>query len=93
MAGDLTADLALALTGSFSVPAGTGPQGNEKPFAKVPILVVRDLTFPFSLDQDTIFVACSYSGNTSLPRHEPGSSQSPVAANSLNWRVKPGCPC
>ena len=64
MAGDLTADLALALTGSFSVPAGTGPQGNEKPFAKVPILVVRDLTFPFSLDQDTIFVACSYSGNT-----------------------------
>ena len=25
---------------------------------------MRDLTFPFSLDQDTIFIACSYSGNT-----------------------------
>ena len=69
MAGDLAADLALALTGSFPVPAGsepqsTGPHCNEKPSAGVPILVVRDLIFPFSLDQDTIFVACSYSGNT-----------------------------
>lgn len=34
------------------------------PIAKVPILVVRDLTFPFPLDQGTLFVACSYSGNT-----------------------------
>ena len=53
MAGDLAADLASGMSSSSSMPS-----------AKVPILVVRDLSFPFPLDQDTIFIACSYSGNT-----------------------------
>ena len=30
----------------------------------VPVLVVRDLQLPFSLTKRTLFVACSYSGNT-----------------------------
>ncbi len=30
----------------------------------VPISVVRDLRVPFRLDENTLFVACSYSGNT-----------------------------
>ena len=53
MAGDLAADL-----------AATMPSTSPTPLAKVPILVVRDLTFPFLLDKCTIFLACSYSGNT-----------------------------
>ena len=53
MAGDLAADLVAGMSSSPSMPS-----------AKVPILVVRDLSFPFPLDQDTIFIACSYSGNT-----------------------------
>ena len=30
----------------------------------VPVLVVRDLRIPFALDEDALFIACSYSGNT-----------------------------
>ena len=30
----------------------------------VPIFVVRDRRFPFALDEGTLFIACSYSGNT-----------------------------
>ena len=30
----------------------------------VPILVVRDRDFPFAVDEGTLFIACSYSGNT-----------------------------
>ena len=30
----------------------------------VPILVVRDRHFPFVLDESSLFIACSYSGNT-----------------------------
>ena len=30
----------------------------------VPVLVVRDLQIPFSLTKRTLFIACSYSGNT-----------------------------
>lgn len=57
IAGDLAADLATGISASSSVP-----------WAKMPILVVRDLSFPFSLDQGTIFIACSYSGNTEETR-------------------------
>ncbi|PKB73010.1 MAG: hypothetical protein BZY75_04105 [SAR202 cluster bacterium Io17-Chloro-G7] len=53
MAGDLAADLAASKLSSASTLA-----------PRVPILVVRDLAFPFSLDQGTIFIASSYSGNT-----------------------------
>ncbi len=53
MAGDLAADLAAAKLRSAPTL-----------MPRVPILVVRDLSFPFSLDQDTIFIASSYSGNT-----------------------------
>ena len=57
MAGDLAADFTAGI--EAAKPGSSSPQS-----AKVPILVVRDLSFPFSLDQDTIFIACSYSGNT-----------------------------
>ena len=53
MAGDLAADL----TANVSMPLSMD-------MPKVPVLVVRDLSFPFPLDRDTIFIACSYSGNT-----------------------------
>ena len=57
MAGDLAADFAAGI--EAGMPGSSSPQS-----AKVPILVVRDLSFPFSLDSDTVFIACSYSGNT-----------------------------
>jgi glucose/mannose-6-phosphate isomerase len=35
-----------------------------KPFASVPVLVNKDYTIPAYVDAQTVFVACSYSGNT-----------------------------
>ena len=60
MAGDLVADLAADI--GVVKPGSSIIQSGQ--LAKVPILVVRDLSFPFSLNQGTIFIACSYSGNT-----------------------------
>ncbi len=48
MAGDLAADLALALS----------------PHELVPIVVVRDFRTPFSLGQQNLVILCSHSGNT-----------------------------
>lgn len=56
IAGDLAADL-VARTAISSTPR-----------SNLPIVVVRDLRFPFQLDEGTLFIACSYSGNTEETR-------------------------
>jgi glucose/mannose-6-phosphate isomerase len=47
-----------------SAIAGDLAAGLASVQGKVPISVVRDLRVPFRLDESTLFVACSYSGNT-----------------------------